>query len=172
MDRAEKERVVASLHQLFTEANVLVITHQTGLNVALVSDLRGRMRDAGAKFKVTKNRLTRLALKDTQYEDLAEMFVGPTAIAYSDDPVAAPKVASEFAKQHEQLVILGGGMGETRFDPAGIDALAKLPSLDGLRSMLVGLISSPATKIAGVLAAPAGQLARVVGAYATKDEAA
>ena len=172
MDRAQKREMVTELNTVFSETACIVVTHYSGLNVAEISDLRRRMRDAGANFKVTKNRLTKIALKDTQYSQIDDLFSGPTAIAYADDPVTPAKVVADFAKGNENLVVVGGAMGETRLDAAGVQALAKLPSLDELRGKLIGLIQAPATKVAGVLQSPAGQLARVMGAYAAKDEAA
>jgi len=147
---------------------VLVVTHQSGMTVAEVTDLRRQMRAAGASFKVTKNRLARLALKGTRFEGLASLFTGPTAIAYSTDPVVAAKVAVEFANSNEKLVIVGGGLGERVLDQSGIKALAKLPSLTELRGRIAGLLQAPAAKLAGVLQAPAGQLARVFQAYGSK----
>jgi large subunit ribosomal protein L10 len=130
------------------------------------------MREAGAKFKVTKNRLTRLALEGSEFEGISELLTGPTAIAYSSDPVAAAKAASEFAKKNEKLVVLGGAMPGQILDAKGVDALAKLPSLDQLRGKLIGVLQAPATKVAGVAQAPASQLARVFQAYAKEGEAA
>jgi large subunit ribosomal protein L10 len=130
------------------------------------------MRDAGASVRVAKNRLAKLAVKGTDAETIADLFKGPTVIAYSKDPVAAAKVATDFAKANDKLVILGGSMGRNSLDADGVKALASLPSLDELRGKLVGLIASPATRVAQVVAAPAAQLARVVGAYANKSEAA
>jgi len=164
--------MVSMLNQVFTSTGVVVVAHYSGLNVAQMTALRGRMREAGASLKVSKNRLVKLALKDTDVEHMSDLFQGPTVIAYSDDPVAAPKVAAEFAKANENLVILGGAMGTTALDAKGVEALATLPSLDELRARLVGMIQTPATRIAGVLQAPAGQLARVFQAYADKGEAA
>lgn len=172
MDRSEKENLVASLKQVFEEATIVVVTHYSGLTVSDMTDLRGRMREAGANFKVTKNRLTRLALKDTVFENLNDLFIGPTAIAYSDDPVAAAKIAVNFSKDNEKLIILGGAFNGEMLDIGAVISLAKLPSLDELRGKLVALIQTPATRIAGVLQAPAGQVARVIGAYGAKDEAA
>ena len=172
VDRAQKSEMVSMLNGVFSNAGVVVVAHYSGLNVADMSDLRSRMKAAGASLKVAKNRLVKIALKDTNAEHISDLFQGPTVIAYSDDPVSAPKVAAEFAKSHEKFVILGGAMGETNLDKDGVEALAKLPSLDELRAKIVGMINTPATRIAGVLQAPAGQLARVVGAYAAKDEAA
>jgi large subunit ribosomal protein L10 len=172
VDRAEKAELVSTLNQVFSSTGVVVVAHYSGLTVAQMTALRGRMRDAGASLKVAKNRLAKLALKGTDAEGISDLFQGPTVIAYSDDPVAAPKVAAEFAKTNEKFVLLGGAMGRTSLDAKGVEALASLPSLDELRAKLVGMIQTPATRIAGVLQAPAGQLARVFGAYAKKDEAA
>jgi large subunit ribosomal protein L10 len=170
VDRSQKQEQVTALHETLKDTVLVVITHQTGLTVGQVTNLRRQMRDAGAGFKVTKNRLARLALKGTQFEELASMFTGPTAIAYSKDPVAAAKVAVNYAKTTDKLVIVGGAMGSQVLDPAGIAVLATLPSLDELRAKLLAVIQTPATRIAGVLAAPAGQLARVLRAYADKGE--
>jgi large subunit ribosomal protein L10 len=172
VDRARKEELVTELNQSFAEAALVVVTQQTGLTVAESTDLRRLMREAGASYKVTKNRLAKLALAGTPYEPITDLFEGPTAIAYSADPVAAARVAVDFAKKNEKLVVVGGAMGETLLDEGAVKALASLPSLDALRGKIVGLLNAPATKVAGVLQAPAGQLARVFGAYASKDEAA
>lgn len=169
MDRGKKEALVAELRQTFDENELLVVTHQSGLTVAEVSDLRRKMREAGARFKVTKNRLAKLALKETKFEHLTDDFSGPTAIAVSVDPVAAAKVAVEFANKNDKLVIVSGALGEKGLDADGVKALAKLPSLDELRGKIVGLLQAPAGKLASVTQAPAGQLARVFGAYAAKD---
>jgi large subunit ribosomal protein L10 len=171
VDRNQKAELVQSLNGVFTGAGVVVVTHYSGLTVAEITDLRSKMSEAGASFKVTKNRMAKLALEDTTAAPIAELFSGPTAIAWSDDPVAAPKVIATFAKDNEKLVILGGQMGETVLDPNGVKTLAELPSLDELRGKLVGMISTPATRIAAVTAAPAGQLARVFGAYGSSDAA-
>ena len=172
MDRTEKEEVVASLKQTFEDSEIVVVTHYSGLTVADMTDLRGRMREAGASFKVTKNRLTRLALQGTKFEDLSDLMLGPTALAYSTDPVAAAKIAVNYSKDNEKLVILGGVFNGQSLDVDGVNTLAKLPSLDELRGKLVGMIQTPATRIAGVLQAPAGQVARVIGAYGQGGEAA
>lgn len=172
MDRAEKREFVANLNQVFSNTGSLVVAHYTGLTVAQMNDLRSRMRDAGGTVKVAKNRLAKIALQGTPSEGIGMLFEGQTLIAYSDDPVTAPKVAAEFAKANDKLVILGGIMGTTALDADGVKALASLPSLDELRARLVGMISTPATRIAQVVNAPAGQLARVFDAYARKDEAA
>lgn len=172
VDRAQKRELVATLHQYFEETSIVVVTQYKGLTVAEMTDLRRRMIAAGASFKVTKNRLTRLALDGTQFQAIGHLFTGPTAIAYSKDPVAAAKVAVEFAKGNEKLVILGGALGAQALDVEGVKALATLPSLDELRARLVGMISTPASRIASVLQAPGGQLARVFKAYADKDTGA
>ena len=172
MDRTEKEEVVASLKQTFEDSEIVVVTHYSGLTVADMTDLRGRMREAGASFKVTKNRLTRLALQGTKFEDLSDLMLGPTALAYSTDPVAAAKIAVNYSKDNEKLVILGGVFNGQSLDVDGVNTLAKLPSLDELRGKLVGMIQTPATRIAGVLQAPAGQVARVIGVYGQGEEAA
>jgi large subunit ribosomal protein L10 len=172
VDRSQKEKLVASLHETLSGVSSIVVTHQTGLTVAEVTDLRRRMREAGAGFKVTKNRLARLALQGTPFELLSSMFTGPTAIAFSRDPVAAAKVAVEFANRNDKLVIVGGALGTQALDAAGVKALATLPSLDELRGKLVGLLQTPASRIAAVLQAPGSQLARVFSAYAGKGEAA
>ncbi len=172
MDRAQKEAAVAGLNQTLGGVNLVVVTHQTGLTVYESMTLRRKVREAGASFKVTKNRLTRLALEGTKFQALQSLMTGPTALAFSEDPVAAAKVCVEFAKQNEKLTIIGGALGEQLLDVNGVQALAKLPSLDELRGKLVGLLQAPATKVAGVLQAPAGQLARVISAYGSQDEAA
>ena len=172
MDRARKEELVTELNQSFAEAALVVVTQQTGLTVSESTELRARMREAGAGYKVTKNRLAKLALAGTLYEPIIDLFTGPTAIAYSADPVAAARVAVSYAKENDKLTVVGGAMGETLLDENAVRALASLPSLDELRGKLVGLLNAPATKVAGVLQAPAGQLARVFGAYANQDEAA
>lgn len=172
VDRSQKEEMVVQLKQLFTEQTLVVVTHYSGLTVANLTELRGKMREAGASYKVTKNRLSRLALDDMDFKELGELFSGPIGLAYSEDPVAAAKVTVEFANGNENLIVLGGVFNGQILDIAAINSLAKLPSLDALRSGLVGMIQTPGTRIAGVLAAPAGQVARVIGAYSEKEEAA
>ncbi len=172
MDRAQKEQLVASMNQTFQEVTLVVVTQQSGMTVAEVSDLRRKIRDAGASFKVTKNRLTKIALEGTKFQALKDLMTGPTAVAVSEDPVAAAKVCVAFAKGNGKLTIVGGALGEQVLDVEGVQALAKLPSLDELRGKLVGLLQAPATKVAGVTQAPAAQLARVFGAYASQGDAA
>ena len=172
MNRSEKAEAIAELNQTFKGANLVVVTRQSGLTVAEVTDLRRKIRAAGASYKVTKNRLTLRALEGTSFTALGSLFSGPTAIAYSEDPVAAAKVVAAFAKNNEKLTIVGGALGENVLDVAGVQALATLPSLDALRGTIIGLLQAPATKVAGVLQAPAGQLARVFGAYGAKEDGA
>ena len=172
MDRAEKKELVATLNEVFKASSVVVVAHYSGLTVAQLQTLRKQMKQAGASVKVAKNRLAKIALEGTDVASIAALMKGPTLIAYSGDPVAAPKVAVDFAKGNEQFVILGGAMGKTSLNPDGVKALASLPSLDELRAKLVGLVQAPATKVAQLANAPAAKVARVVQAYANKGEAA
>lgn len=165
MNRTQKQESVAELNRTFNEVGVVVVTRNLGLSVAESSDLRAKMREAGASFKVAKNRLAKLAIADTPYAGIEEMLVGPTALAWSEDPVAATKVVADFAKANDRLEIVGGGMGEEVLDVAKVKALAELPSLDELRGKIVGLLNAPATKVAQLANAPAAKLARVFGAY-------
>ena len=171
MDRSQKSEAVAQLNSVFNEVGVVVVTRNLGLTVAQSTDLRSKIGEAGASFKVAKNRLAKIALKDTPYAGLEEYLSGPTALAWSVDPVAAAKAAVDFAKTNDRLEIVGGSMGGQLLDEAGIKALASMPSLDELRAKLVGLVNAPATKIAQVVNAPAAKLARVFGAYAAKEAA-
>ena len=174
MDRIEKREFVAALSTVFADTSMVVVTRNEGLTVADVTELRRRMRAAGASFKVAKNRLALLALDGTRFDGLKPLMKGPTAISWSTDPVAVAKAAVDFAKTNEKFVLIGGSLGTQVLDVAGVKALAELPSLDTLRAKLLGLLAAPATRIAGVLQAPAGQLARVFAAYAdaSKSEAA
>ena len=168
MDRSQKADLVAELKNVFSETGVVVVTRNLGLSVAQSSDLRAKMRDAGAQFKVAKNRLAKIALEGSKYSPIGEFLTGPTALATSSDPVAAAKVAVEFAKSNDRFEIVGGAMGDTLLDVAGVKALAELPSIDQLRATIVGLIQAPATKIARIALEPASMIARVTGAYAAK----
>ena len=170
MDRAQKQQIAAALHEDLSDTVCVVVTHQTGLSVDEVTQLRRQMRSAGARYRVTKNRLARRALEGTPFAGLAPLFTGPTAIAYSRDPVAAAKAAVEYANRNNKLTVIGGGLSGQPLDAAGIKALATLPSLDELRGKIIGLIQAPATKLAGLLQAPAGQLARVLAAHAEKAD--
>ena len=171
MDRAQKREFVDQLAAVFAETSMVVVSRNDGLTVADVTALRVKMREAGAQYKVAKNRLAHLALEGTRFDGLKPMLKGPTALAWSQDPVAVAKVAVEFAKTNEKFALVGGALGTQMLDASGVKALAELPSLDQLRAKLLGLIQAPATKVAGVLQAPAGQLARVFAAYARADEA-
>ncbi len=173
MDRAQKRRVVEALHQDLAGTACVVVTHQSGLSVSEVTVLRQQVRDAGARYRVTKNRLAKRALADTPFEPLLSLFAGPTAIAFSDDPVAAAKVVVGYANRNAKLTIVGGGLAGRRIDVAEVRELASLPSLDALRAMLIGLLQAPAAQLARVLQAPAGQVARVLAAHAeSQGEAA
>ena len=171
MDRAEKKELVAELNGVFTKTSVVVVAGYSGLTVANMEVLRKNMRAAGVTVQVAKNRLAKIALEGTDVASISPLLRGPTLIAYSSDPIAAPKVAAAFAKDYEKFVILGGAMGKTALSPDNVKALATLPSLDELRAKIVGLLQAPATKIAQLATAPAAKLARVFGAYANKDAA-
>ena len=171
MDRSQKAESVATLNAVFNEVGVVVVTRNLGLSVAQATQLRTKMRDAGAAYKVAKNRLAKLAIADTKYEGIGDLFVGPTALATSVDPVAAAKAVVDFAKTTDRIEIVGGAMGAQLLDAEGIKALAALPSLDELRAKLAGLVQAPATKLAQLATAPAAKLARVFGAYAAKEAA-
>lgn len=169
MSRAQKEDEIKELNERFTNDELVVVTQYSGLTVSEMTDLRAQLRAEGASFKVTKNSLTKLAIKGTQFEQLGDLFTGPTGVASSQDPVAAAKVAHKFAKDHNKLIIIGGALGDMVLDAAGVEAIAKLPSLDEIRSKLVGLLQAPAQKIAGVLQAPARDLVGVTKAYGEKS---
>jgi large subunit ribosomal protein L10 len=171
MDRAQKAELVADLKSTFEGTSVVIVTRNLGLTVAQSTALRTKMREAGASYKVSKNKLARIALEGTTYQPINDLLVGPTALSTSVDPVAPAKVIVDFAKTNDKLEIVGGAMGETVLDVAGVKALAELPSLDELRAKIVGLIQAPATKVVQIVQAPAGQLARVFGAYAAKEDA-
>ncbi|VXC87586.1 50S ribosomal protein L10 [Sphingomonas sp. AX6] len=171
MDRSQKTDAVAELNRTFNEVGVVVVTRNLGMTVKQSTDLRNKMRDAGASYKVAKNRLAIIALEGTDYGSLADLLTGPTALATSTDPVAAAKAVVEFAKTNDRIEIVGGAMGKTVLDADGVKALASLPSLDELRAKLVGLLVAPATKIATITQAPAAQLARVLAAYSEKEAA-
>jgi large subunit ribosomal protein L10 len=171
MDRSQKADAVAQLNAVFNEVGVVVVTRNLGMTVAQSTDLRNKVREAGASYKVAKNRLAKLAIADTDYDGIGEFLTGPTALATSVDPVAAAKAVVDFAKTTDKIEIVGGAMGSQVLNADGVKALASMPSLDELRAKLVGLIQAPATKIAQLSTAPAAKLARVFGAYAAKDAA-
>ena len=171
MERAQKREVVTALHDVFAKTGVVVVAHYAGLTVAQMTRLRSDMRSAGGQVKVAKNRLVKLALEGTDASGIADLLKGPTCLAFSADPIAASKVAVKFAKANEKFVILGGSMGTTVLDAKGVSSLAELPSLDELRSKLIGLLQAPASKIARTLNEPGAQLARVIAAYGNKEAA-
>lgn len=171
MDRAEKRDFVAEMKGVLSGAGSIVVAQYNGLSVAEMTELRSSVRTAGGTVRVAKNRLVKLALEGTDAEHMVDLFKGPTLLAYAEDPVAAPKAANDYAKKNDKLVILGGAMGATSLDANGVKSLASLPSLDELRGKLVGMISTPAQRIAMVTKAPAGQVARVIGAYSSKEAA-
>ncbi|MCK5384754.1 MAG: 50S ribosomal protein L10 [Alphaproteobacteria bacterium] len=169
MSRAQKEAEIQELNERFEKDELVVVTHYSGLSVLEISDLRTQLREQGASFKVTKNSLTKLALKGTKFEAISDMFTGPTGVASSQDPVAAAKIAHKYAKDNGKLIILGGALGEMVLDVKGVEAIAKLPSLDEIRSKLIGLLQAPAVKLVGLMQAPARELVGVTKAYGEKD---
>jgi len=171
VDRTEKRDFVTGLNQALVATSMIVVTRNGGLTVAEATDLRRKMRAAGATYKVTKNRLTNLALDGTPFDGIKPMLKGPIALAWSTDPVSVAKTAVEFARTNEKFVLIGGALGAQTLNADGVRRLAELPSLNELRGRIVGMIATPATRVAGVLQGAAGQLARVFGAYARKDEA-
>lgn len=172
VDRAAKSELVTSLNNVFKDTGLVVVAHYAGMTVAQMTDYRQQVKEAGGAVKVAKNRLAKLAVKDTSYDAISDLFKGPTCLAYSKDPIAAAKVSVTYAKGNEKLVILGGAMGETVLDANGVKALAELPSLDEIRGTLIGLLNAPATKIARTIKEPAAKLARVIQAKASQGEAA
>lgn len=165
MNRSEKEQLVSSLREGLLESSLIVVSHQTGLTVAQVSDLRRKMREAGAQFRVAKNTLARLAVAGTENEEITSLLSGPTTLAYSKDPVAAAKISVKFANDNDKFNVVGGILNGKLLGAKDIETLSKLPSIDELRAKIIGIISTPATRVAGVMQAPAGQLARVFSAY-------
>jgi len=169
VDRQQKEAFVSSMREQLSEASIVVVARQAGMTVSEVTDLRRKMREANASFKVGKNTLVRLAVNDLPFKVVEDQLSGPTTLAFSEDPVAAAKVMFEFAKGNDKLEIICGALGDRLLDKSGVEALAKLPSLDALRGKIIGVIQAPAQKMACVTQAPAGQLARVFSAYGAKE---
>ena len=172
MDRAAKQELVTTLHDVFKDTGVIVVAHYAGMTVAQMTDFRKRMKEAGGTVKVAKNTLAVLALKETNSEGISDLFKGQTCIAYSSDPMVAARIAVKYSRENDKLVILGGAMGSNILDSASVKALADLPSLDELRAKLIGLLNAPATKIARTIMEPGAKLARVIQAQASKGEAA
>ncbi len=170
MKRSEKKDFVSNLKNEISKASSIIVAEYSGLTVNESEDLRKQMRENGAKFKVTKNRLTKLAINETQFKDISDLFKGPTAIAYSSDPVAPAKVAVDFEKKLEKFKIVGGGYNGEKIDKDKIDFLAKLPSLDELRGKLIGLISAPAQKIVSIAIEPGSQIARLLNAKSSNSQ--
>jgi len=170
MNRAQKKALIEQTNAKFKDAGIALVVHNKGLTVAEMTALRIKMREAGAEFKVTKNRLAKIAAKDTQYENIADLLKGPAAVATAKDPVAVAKGIVDFAKTNEKLVIVGGAYGAQKLDVAAIETLAKLPSLNELRAKIIGMLKTPATRIACVLQAPGGQVARVISAHSKQGE--
>lgn len=164
MDKAEKKEMVAYLDQVFSESGAVVVTHYAGLTVAQLTDLRRKMAAVGAKFKVAKNRLAKIALDNTGRSAAAHLFKGQTGIAFAKDPVAAAKVALDYAKTNDKLIILGGVVGKSAVDEAGIKALASMPPIEQMRSKLLGALNAPGSKLVGTLNAPGQKLARQIAA--------
>ena len=168
LNRTEKQETVAGLNTAFQDSDLVIVTHNNGLNATQTHNLRSQVRAGGLSYRVAKNRLAKIAIQGTNFEGLIDMLNGPTGLVMSKDAIAGAKVVAAFAKENPNLVIVGGVMGTNVLDAKGINTLATLPSLDELRSKLLGLLQAPATKVAGVVQAPAGQLARLMQAYATK----
>lgn len=169
MDRAQKRELVTTLNEKWKGSGVIVVAHYKGMTVAQMTDFRKRMKEAGGAVKVAKNKLAKLALKDTEVETISDLLKGQTCVAYSEDPISAARVSVKYARENEKLVILGGAMGKTRLDSTGVKALADLPSLDELRGKLVGLLQAPASKIARIVKEPGGMLARVLAAKGSAE---
>ena len=171
MDRVEKEALVAELKSAFEESAIVLVSRQSGMTVSQAQDLRAKMREAGAKHRVVKNRLVKIAAEGGNFSEITDLMTGPTSISYSDDPVGPAKALAEFAKDFDKIEILGGAMDGKAMTAAEVEALAKLPSLDQLRAQIIGLLNAPASKIVGVVDAPASKLARVFAAYGAKEGA-
>lgn len=168
MLRKQKEELVEQFSEQLQDMGVLIVVQQSGMNVAEMTALRGEMREAGASFRVTKNRLAKIAVEGTPFESVKDLFQGPSAMAFSVDPVAAAKVCVAYAKKNDKFSVVGGMIGNTVMDAAAVDQLSKLPSLDEFRAKLVGLLNAPATKVVGVLPQPATQLVTLAGAPQAK----
>ncbi|EPX76907.1 50S ribosomal protein L10 [Litoreibacter arenae] len=171
MDRAQKEKLVDELGQIFESSGVVVVSHYEGITVAEMQDLRARMREAGGSVRVAKNRLAKIALEGKPCESIASYLTGMTVLAYSEDPVAAAKVVHDYSKDNEKLVILGGAMGDNALDVAGVKAVAAMPSRDELIASIVGCIGAPASNIAGAIGAPASNLASILSTIEEKAAA-
>ncbi|NRB04478.1 MAG: 50S ribosomal protein L10 [Rhodobacteraceae bacterium] len=172
MDRAQKEKVVDELGQIFESSGVVVVAHYAGLTVAEMQSLRAQAREAEAAVRVAKNRLAKIALEGKPCESIGDYLTGMTVLTYSEDPVAAAKVAEDFAKSNDKFVILCGAMGENALDRAGVTAVSKMPSREELIASIVGCIGAPASNIAGAIGAPASNIASILSTIEEKAEAA
>ncbi len=172
MDRAQKEKVVEELGQIFESSGVVVVAHYAGLTVAEMQDLRTQMRSEGGSVRVAKNRLAKIALEGKPVASIANLLTGMSVLVYSEDPVAAAKVSEKFAKGNDKFVILGGAMGETALDPAGVKAVASMPSREELIASIVACIGSPASQLAGAIGAPASNIASILSTIEERREAA
>lgn len=168
MDRAQKEQLVEELGQIFESSGVVVVSHYVGMTVAEMQDLRHRAREAGGAVRVAKNRLAKIALQGKPCESIADLLTGMTVLTYSEDPVAAAKVAQDYAKENQKLVILGGAMGENALDVAGVEAVSKMPSREELISTIAGMLGAPASNIAGAIGAPASNIASILSTIEDK----
>ena len=172
MDRAQKEKVVEELGQIFESSGVVVVAHYEGLTVAEMQDLRGRARESGSSVRVAKNRLAKIALQGKSCESIADYLTGMTVLTFSEEPVAAAKVAEDFAKSNKKFEILGGAMGDSALDRAGVEAVSKMPSREELIASIVGCIGAPASNIAGAIGAPASNIASILSTIEERGEAA
>jgi large subunit ribosomal protein L10 len=172
VDRAQKEKVVEELGQIFESSGVVVVAHYAGLTVAQMQDLRARMREAGGSVRVAKNRLAKIALEGKPNASLGGLLTGMTVLSYSEDPVAAARVAEAYAKDNPKFEILGGAMGETALDRAGVKAVSEMPSREELIAQIVGCIGAPAANIAGAIGAPASNIASILSTIEERAEAA
>ena len=168
MDRAQKEQLVEDLGQIFESSGVVVVAHYEGMTVAEMQDLRANMREAGGAVRVAKNKLAKIALEGKPCASIADYLTGMTVLSYSEDPVAAAKVVDAYAKTNDKLVILGGAMGDSALDPAGVKAVAQMPSREELIASIVGCIGAPASNIAGAIGAPASNIASILSTVEEK----
>ena len=171
MDRAQKEAVIEELGQIFTDSGAVVVSHYTGLSVAEMQDYRARMREVGASVRVAKNRLAKIALEGKPCEGMKDLLIGQTVISYAEDPVSAAKVTEAYAKDNEKLVVLGGAMGDTVLDRAGVAALSKMPSREEIIASIAGCIGAPAANIASAIGAPASNIAGVLSTLEDRESA-
>jgi len=171
VDRAQKEQVVDELGQIFESSGVVVVAHYEGMTVAQMQNLRAKMREAGGAVRVAKNKLAKIALEGKPCASIADYLTGMTVLSFSEDPVAAAKVCQEYAKGNEKFVILGGAMGDSALDPAGVKAVAAMPSRDELTASIVSCIGAPASNIAGAIGAPASNIAGILSTLEEREAA-